>query len=167
MFHFLRSIPYHRPRFIPLVIQDWIVGLSMRDYVQRHYGERIVGLRTGARRRMERIERCFRRYVRRGTLELSLEEVRDAVSNLSVLMRGRLDRRFFRRAGHHFEKVLEQTTASITLRIDALHHEHRGHMKRLLRRLARFGDRVSITVRDELKEIVDADSSVFNVILEY
>ncbi|UCD23300.1 MAG: DUF4070 domain-containing protein, partial [Gemmatimonadota bacterium] len=167
MFHFVRSVPLHRPRFIPLVVQDWIVGLSMRDYIQRHYCERIDGLRTGARRRMERIERCFRRYVQRGTLEMSLEEVKDAVSNLSFSLRGRLDRRFFRRAGHHFEKVLEQTTASITLRIDALHHEHHRHMRRLLKRLARFGDRVSIAVHDELKEIVDVDSSVFNLVLEY
>jgi hypothetical protein len=31
MFHFLRSMPFHRPKFIPLAVQDWIVGLSMRD----------------------------------------------------------------------------------------------------------------------------------------
>jgi len=167
MFHFVRSLPIRKPRLIPLVVQDWIVGLSMRDYVERHFGERIGELRTGARRRMERLERSFRRYVQRGTLEVSLDEARDAVSNLSVSMRGWLDRRFFRRAGHHFEQVLEHTTASITLRIEALHDAHRRHLRRLLKRLTRYGDRVYIAVHDELKDIIDVDSSVFHVVLEY
>jgi hypothetical protein len=167
MFHFLRSIPFGKPRFIPLVVQDWIVGLSMRDYVERNFGEGIDELRTVARHRMERIERSFRRYLRRGTLEVSLVEARDAVSNLSFSMLGWLDRRFFRRAGHHLEKVLKHTTASITLRVEALHDAHRGHLRRLLKRLTRYGDRVYIVVHEELQDIVDVDSSVFNVVLEY
>jgi radical SAM superfamily enzyme YgiQ (UPF0313 family) len=167
MFHFLRSIPYGKPRFIPLVVQDWIVGLSMRDYVERYYGDRIDGIRSVARHRIERIERSFRRYVQRGALEVSLVEAKDAVSNLSFSMQGWLDRRFFRRAGNHLEKLLQQTTASITLRIEALHDAHRGHLNRLLKRLTRYGDRVHITVHDELKDIIDVDSSIFNVVLEH
>jgi radical SAM superfamily enzyme YgiQ (UPF0313 family) len=166
MFHFLRSIPFGKPRLIPLVVQDWIVGLSMRDYVERHYGKRIDELRTVTRRRMERIERSFRRYVQRGTLEVSLAEAKDAVSNLSFSLRGHLDRRFFRRAGRHLEKVLKHTRASITLRIEALHDVHRGHLQRLLKRLTRYGDRVYIAVHDELTDIIDVDSSVFNVVPE-
>jgi radical SAM superfamily enzyme YgiQ (UPF0313 family) len=38
MFHFLRSIPLSRPQLVPLVIGDWVVGLTMRDYVDRHFG---------------------------------------------------------------------------------------------------------------------------------
>jgi arginyl-tRNA--protein-N-Asp/Glu arginylyltransferase len=138
----------------------------MRDYVERNFGERIDELGAAARSRMERIERSFRRYVQRGALEVSLVEAKDAVSNLSVSMRGWLDRRFFRRAGHHFEKVLEHSTASITLRIEALNDAHCRHLRRLLKRLARYGDRVYIAVHDELKDIIDIDSSVFNVVLE-
>jgi radical SAM superfamily enzyme YgiQ (UPF0313 family) len=167
MFHFLRSIPFGRPRFIPLVVQDWIVGLSMRDYVERNFGERVDELRTVVRRRVGRIERSFSRYVRQGSLEVTLVEAKDAVTNLSISMRGWLDRRFFKRAEHHLEKVLEQTTASITLRIEALHDAQRGHLTRLLERLARHGDRVYIAVHDELKDIIAVDSSVFNVVLEY
>jgi hypothetical protein len=167
LFYFLRSIPLNKPRFIPLVVQDWIVGLSMRDYVERTFGERIGELRTVARRRMQRIERSFRRYVQRGTLEVTLLEAKGAVSNLSFAMRGRLDRRFFRRAGHHLERVLDDTTASITLRVEALHDTHRRHMSRLLKRLARYGDRVYIAVHEELRDAIDIDSSVFNLVLEY
>lgn len=98
---------------------------------------------------------------------MSVVEVRDAASNLSVSMRGWLDRRFFRHAGHHFEKMLQQTAASITLRVEALHDAQQGHLRRLLKRLTRYGDRVYIAVHDELKDVVDVDSSVFNVVLEY
>jgi radical SAM superfamily enzyme YgiQ (UPF0313 family) len=167
MFHFLRSIPFHKPRFIPLVVQDWIVGLSMRDYVERNFGERIDELRTVARRRMARMERSFRRYVQRGSLEVSLVETKDAVANLSLSMRGWLDRRFFRRAGRHLEQVLDHTSASITLRIEAFNDAHHRHLQRLLKRLARYGDRVYIAVHDELKDLIDVDSSVFNVVLVY
>jgi radical SAM superfamily enzyme YgiQ (UPF0313 family) len=166
VFHFLRSIPFNRPQFIPVVVQDWIVGLSMRDYVERHFGERLDGLRTVARHRMRRIERSFHRYVRGGALDVSLVEAKDVVSNLSFSMKGQLDRRFFRLAGRHIAQVLEHSTASITLRIEALHDAHRGHLRRLLRRLARYGDRVSIAVCDELRDIIDVDSSVFVVVLE-
>ena len=34
--HFLRTLPVFAPTRIPLVISDWIIGLSMRDYAQRN-----------------------------------------------------------------------------------------------------------------------------------
>lgn len=33
--HFLRSLPFARPRLLPLAINDWIAALAMRDYVER------------------------------------------------------------------------------------------------------------------------------------
>jgi N-formylglutamate amidohydrolase len=65
------------------------------------------------------------------------------------------------------EKVLEHTSASITLRIEALHDTHQRHLRRLLRRLSRHGDRIFIAVHDELRDVVLVDSSVFNLVLEY
>ena len=35
LFHFLRSMPFHRPKMIPVVIWSWIMGLSMQDYMAR------------------------------------------------------------------------------------------------------------------------------------
>jgi radical SAM superfamily enzyme YgiQ (UPF0313 family) len=34
--HFLRTLPVFSPARIPLVISDWIIGLSMRDYAERN-----------------------------------------------------------------------------------------------------------------------------------
>jgi hypothetical protein len=33
--HFLRSLPWTRPRLFPVAIGDWVVGLTMRDFVDR------------------------------------------------------------------------------------------------------------------------------------
>jgi len=35
IFHFARSLPLSRPSLIPIVIRDWVVGLTMQDYVER------------------------------------------------------------------------------------------------------------------------------------
>jgi hypothetical protein len=165
IYHFLRSVPITKPRFLPLVIQDWIVGLSMRDYVARNFSGGIGELRSEARHRMKRIERAFRNYVREGTLELSLEEAKDAVMSLSLSLRGRLDRRFFKRAGKQLANVLENSSASVTLRIEGLHDTQLGDFRRLLSRLTRYGDRVSVAVREELARILEIDSSIFNLVV--
>ncbi|HKB84268.1 MAG TPA: radical SAM protein [Burkholderiales bacterium] len=34
--HFLRTLPIFTPARLPLVISDWIIGLSMRDYAERN-----------------------------------------------------------------------------------------------------------------------------------
>jgi hypothetical protein len=34
--HFCRTLPVLAPRKLPLVVLDWIAGLAMRDYVERH-----------------------------------------------------------------------------------------------------------------------------------
>jgi hypothetical protein len=34
--HFARSLPLTRPRLLPLAVNDWIAGLAMRDYAERH-----------------------------------------------------------------------------------------------------------------------------------
>ncbi len=56
MFHFVRSMPFSRPSLIPLAIGDWVVGLTMRDYVDRRFGgtressdERVANLRQAKR----------------------------------------------------------------------------------------------------------------------
>jgi hypothetical protein len=37
LLHFARSLPLRRPSLIPVAIGDWVVGLTMRDYVDRHF----------------------------------------------------------------------------------------------------------------------------------
>lgn len=37
LWHFLRTFPYFAPRKIPLVMVEWMTGLTMQDYVRRHF----------------------------------------------------------------------------------------------------------------------------------
>ena len=36
VWHFARSLPLTRPRLLPLAVNDWIAGLAMRRYAERH-----------------------------------------------------------------------------------------------------------------------------------
>ncbi len=166
VFHFLRSIPLTKPRLIRVAVSDWVVGMAMHDYVGRHFDLERGKAGPIAHGHLASIERVFQRHLRQGALEVSLDEVRHAAATLSVRMKGWLDRRFFARAARHFERVLEQTTVSLTLRIDELHETQVRHLKRLLRRLSRHGDRIYIAVRQELRTMVDVDSSVFHLMLD-
>lgn len=166
LFHFCRTIPLFTPRLIPLVIQDWIVGLSMRDYVDRHFVQEFEKVNQLAHSYLQIIEAAFQRYVHLGSLEVSLNQVKHAASNLSISMKGWLDRDFFIRIVHHLEELLEETTSSVTLRIEEMHEAELKHLQKLLNRLARHGDRINIRVHEKLRHLVDIDSSVFNLVLE-
>ncbi|MFQ5704527.1 MAG: B12-binding domain-containing radical SAM protein [Gemmatimonadales bacterium] len=166
LFHFVRSIPFSNPRLIPLAVEDWIIGLAMRNYVDRHFRTEVGKVRDVIEGYRKSIEQAFWGHLQKGTLEVSLEEVKNAASTLSVRMKGLLDRDFFVRAAGHLEEVLERTTASVTLRIDELQETQVRHLRRLLKRLSRHGDRIHIAIREELRSMIEIDSSVFNLVLE-
>jgi radical SAM superfamily enzyme YgiQ (UPF0313 family) len=160
---FVRSVPWWRPRLIPRAVADWIVGLSMRDYIDRHFEPVEEPARVAVRDYLRRLERAFARYRRAGALEVSLAEVRNAAGSLSLHVKGWLDRGFFVRAARHLEAALRDTRTSVTLRVDALHETHVRHWRRMLRRLARYGDRVEIVLSEGLRHRAGVDSSVFRL----
>ncbi len=166
LYHFLRSLRWTRPSLLIQVIDDWVLGLAMRDYIDRHFR----GVEDSAwqllRQRVRAMEKALRRYREAGALEVSLSEVRSAATVLSLRMRGWLDRRFFARAARHLEQVLQDTRSSVTLHIDQIHVAQVHHLQRLLRRLSRYGDRIRITVHETVREVVEVDSSVFNLSFE-
>lgn len=165
LFHFMRTIPFFRPRLIPLVIQDWVVGLSMRDYVERHFVQEFEKVNQLAHNYLKIIEAAFHRHLNHGSLEVSLNQVKHAAANLSISLKGSLDRDFFIRIRHHLEKVLDDTTSSVTLHIKELHETELKHLNKLLKRLSDHGDRIHISVHEKLRHVVEIDSSVFNLVL--
>lgn len=160
---FVRSVPWWRPRLIPRAVADWIVGLSMRDYIARHFEPHAEPGRHAAREYVRKLERVFARYREAGVLDVSLSEARNAADTLSLRLKGWLDRGFFVRAARHLEGALRHTRTSVTLRVDALHETHVRHWRRLLRRLARYGDRVEIVLHETVRHRAGVDSSVFTL----
>lgn len=165
MFHFLRTIPFFKPALIPVVVQDWIIGLSMKDYVNRHFSQEFEMANQIAHSYLKVIEKAFHRYVHGGALELSFNHAKNTAANLSLKLKGIKERKFFNRAGRYLEKVLEDTASSITLHIEELHESQIKYLNRLLKRISQYGDRVYITVNDKLKDIIEIDSSKFNLVL--
>ncbi|MFQ5649829.1 MAG: radical SAM protein [bacterium] len=163
---FVRSLPLSRPHLIPVVVRDWIIGLAMRDYVERHFVFEFDNVNQLAHDYLKEIEFLFQRYLRVGALEVSLHRLKNTAAHLSISIKAGLDKRFFVRAAHQLEKVLEDTTSSITLHIEELHETHLKHLNRLLKQLSQYGDRVNIAVNEQLRHLIDIDSSVFNLILE-
>jgi radical SAM superfamily enzyme YgiQ (UPF0313 family) len=161
---FVGSVPWWKPRLIPRAIGEWIVGLSMRDYIDRHFRQVAVSRRRSGTGYLNRLERALGRYRTSGSVELSLDAIQTSpvsASQVSLRLRGWLDRRFFARTARHLKRVLRNTQSTVTLHVEALHRDQNRHLRRLLRQLAPYGDRIRIRLHESLRHTVDVDSSVF------
>jgi radical SAM superfamily enzyme YgiQ (UPF0313 family) len=163
---FVRSVPWWRPWLIQSAVANWIVGLSMRDYIDRHFEPVVEPARVAAREYLHRLEKALARYRQAGALDISWADARNAAGTLSLRLHGWLDRGFYVRASRQLEHALRDTRARVSLRVDRLHESHVRHWRRLLRRLARYGDRVEIVLNETLRQRVWVDSSVFTLRFE-
>ena len=84
---------------------------------------------------------------------------------MSLSLRAPLERRFLRHAARELERLLAETSSTLTLNVEIFAERERRHFERLLKRLSCYGDRVSIVLDESLRYIVPVDSSVFNVVL--
>ena len=162
--HFLRSLPLLSPAKLPQAIVDWIAGLAMRDYVARKFGIATELQRERLAAHAVRLRAAVRSYVENGAAAVSFENVAASMPRLSVSFAGGLDRVFFTRVGRHVDKLMRHELSNLTLRVSALHGAEVRHLHRLLRRLARYGDRISIELHDRVAHLVRVDSSVFHVV---
>ncbi len=149
----------------PQVIVDWIAGLAMRDYIQRH-----IARDTAREHRFATLtERWMRRLcpwgIQRGNLEVAAG-VKDGIANLRVRLRGYVDPAFYGTAARRVRKMLRRTAGTLTLHVEDLCEEQRKQFDRLLRRLAPYGDRVSIWVNERARPLLAVDSSVFHLVVQ-
>jgi radical SAM superfamily enzyme YgiQ (UPF0313 family) len=166
VYHFIRSFPFAKPNQFPIVIQDWVIGISMRDYIDRHFVKEFEKAHSLTDNYKGALENAFQGYLTRGALEVSLKRVRNAASNLSISIKGLMDSDFFVGAAPHLEKFLKNTSSSITLNIEEFHETQRQHLQNLLNQLSRYGDRINIAVHEKFRHKVEIDSSIFNLVLE-
>lgn len=161
VWHFLRSFPFTRPRLMHQAVEDWVVGLAMRDYIDRHLHPAGEGSLARVRSYAQALERKLQRYRESGALDVQLTEVKNRAAELTLRLRGALDRGFYSRAAKQLERVLRRSTSSVTLHIEEFQEKHRPQFERLLQRLSRYGDRIRITVDRKVRDLVEIDSSVF------
>ncbi len=161
VWHFLRTLPL-RPSLLPTVISDWIAALSMREFAERRLTVEQAEA-SSVERRVDFVRSAIGGYVAAGDVTLNLQQT--SAPDLAVCLKGRLDGSFFKRAAPGLERLLKHTRASVTLRVDAFQAHQLAPFQELLRRLARYGDRVHIVVDERLRALVPIDSSVFNLVL--
>ena len=158
---FLRSLPLLRPTQFPSVVSDWIIGLSMADFARRRLGGS-AATRLSARR-VAAIRLAMAHYIEAGLARLEVEAT--PMPSISLELHGPLGRRFFARAARSLDRLLKDTHSTVTLRIQALRGADGRHLERLLHRLRRHGDRVSVDLDERLRSVVSIDSSVFHLML--
>lgn len=166
IYYFLKTLPYTKPGQLPLVIQDWVIGVAMRDYVDRHFIEEHETSHSLTERYLRKIEDSFRIHLKKGNIELSLTGFKNAASNLSLSIKGFLDRDFYLNAAEHLEEVLINTSSSITLKIEHINDNNHMHFHQFLNRLSKHGDRIYINLDHSLRQVINIDSSVFNLVLD-
>ena len=159
--HFLHTFPAFAPSRIPVVISDWIIGLSMRNYAERHLIP-TMPVPDALTRRVAALRGSLQRYLADGRVAVILREA--AVPDIAIRIQGALDRRFFARTTPRLKRMLRRTRANLTLHLAGPEFPRTADLERLLHRLRRYGDRISVVVDDRLIRHLAVDSSVFNLV---
>jgi radical SAM superfamily enzyme YgiQ (UPF0313 family) len=154
--HFLRSLPLARPRQLPLAVNDWISGLAMRDYAERHFGLPAARAAMSPERALARLRASLARW--RGAVHLDLRRTPRAEPQIAVRVTGVLDRALARRLARNLRKVLERSRARVVLALESLGEQR--DLERLVRALGRHGDRVRIVVGEGLRELLRCEPPV-------
>ncbi len=163
-YHFWRTLCRHRPVTWPLAVSDWIAGLAMRDFVQRNFPSDLAYQHRLAKAASDCIRRRAAR-LRDGIAEVTLTPV-ETGAHLVLRLTGTVDRRFLSGTTRRLRSLLRRSTATLTLCIDELGATKRIYVSNSLRRLARYGDRISINVGEALRPALAIDSSVFHLVLD-
>jgi hypothetical protein len=165
VWHFLRSLPYDRPWNIPLAISDWVVALSMHDYINRHFVQEFQEDSRIVTRYVERMKHAFQKSRDKAALGVTAIENKNAASAVQVFIRGRLEPASFKHIADHLEQLLRDTRSSVTLNIHKFHGSQLDQLRALLQRLQRYSDRVHIRPDAVSRGIIGVDSSVFHLAL--
>jgi radical SAM superfamily enzyme YgiQ (UPF0313 family) len=160
---FWRSLLVTRPKLVPMVVRDWVIGLSMKDYVDRHFALEVEKDRSRVLAHIGMIKHTLKRYFRQGSLDVTIAEAKNDGPNLLFSMKGKLGRDFFISAARQLEQILENTRSSVTIRIEEFNAVEIHSLKKMLNRLLRFRERIVIAADERSRRIIDIDSSVFTL----
>lgn len=156
--HFLRSLPLTAPRVWPRAIVDWIVALSMKDYVERHFAPQ-------SRRAARHTEKLVRRLVGAADKRLAVSFTGTAMPMVDVSLRDGFAGRSVPRVARRLRRLLAKTHARLTIHAESLQRSQAARLHELTDRLARYGDRISVVIDRRLHDAVRVDSSVFHLVL--
>ena len=166
LFHFARSLPWLQPAKLPLAILDWVGAISMRNYADRHLVPPLSRDAAIAGKWFASFERAIRRHLRDGRAGAELSLPAGAAPRVKIRLTCGLDRDLLNRCRPRLERLLRCSRASLMLVVEEIEAHQLRNLQRLLRSLARHGDRISIEISDRLRDLVAVDSSKFHLVLE-
>ena len=166
LFHFLRSCPWRKPNLIPVAITNWITGLSMRDYMSRHFVAEFQRDDKRVRQQVTRMKRVFGHRRHKGALGVTMREFAHRAAAVRISINGRIQPASFRSVGGQVEHLMQKTRSSVTIYIAEFPLEQLEPLTRLLKRLSKYGDRIYIHMDGRSRLIIAVDSSVFNLDLQ-
>lgn len=146
------------PRIWSLVITDWVRGLSMRDYAERHFVEAPPKAWRKAGAALGRLRARFADSFVRGDLSAWLQHDDDA-PNLTMTIKGSIDDRFFHVARRRFQNMLRQPHVVLTLRVEYVREHQRELLEEMLERLGRYGERVRVYLDETIRSRIFVDST--------
>jgi len=164
VYRFLRTLVSASPHAWAQVVTDWIVGLSMREYVQSHFVTDPRWEQRIAKQTADWLRKCYASSLRQGLMEIT-PRLKNGVTDLQLIIHGHVDQLFSARVMRRLERLLRRSGSTLTLHIEELGIEQHQQLKRLLRRLSPCGQRISIWTNEQLRTMLAIDSSDFHVML--
>jgi radical SAM superfamily enzyme YgiQ (UPF0313 family) len=176
IWHFARSLPWLRPHLAAQAINDWIAGLAMRDYADRHFRAQVMeaqrasdaspleqaraaALAHRTAQRAARLRLALRRWSEQSCVRVLLDRKSAVGDRISVRITGSLDRALTRRLRRQLRVLLKRTQAKLVLAVEASRDIESCHLQRLIRSLERYGDRVAVVVGSGLRDLLRVESA--------
>lgn len=153
---FWRTLPLRTPSRIPIVIVDWIAGLAMRDYIERHFAVHYESTPQVARH-FEVLRTALAAQINRGWVRLSM--FCPNMSSAGISLRFVADfsgHHLAREAAHHVLHFLRSSRGTVTLRFDEIKAESVAEVQAMLSRLNRYADRIVISLSDSAASALSA-----------
>jgi radical SAM superfamily enzyme YgiQ (UPF0313 family) len=150
--HFTRTALQAKPRQLPIVLAEWVSGLSMKSYAERY----VLASAVRESRLLERTAAHLRRLL--ADADVSFE-----MPNLSMTLHSVIDSPTLARASRDLRRLLRRTKATVTLHIESCDAKA---AERFLRRLSRHGDRIFLSIGETARELADVDWSAFQLAVQ-
>lgn len=163
IFYFMRSFPILNPALIPLVISDWITGLSMRNFARDHLWAAPIDYVTDTNL-LNSVQEIIARRLQYGKVWVN-HKTSKAIPNLTIQLDAALNRRFFKNATPILHHLMKQSHVHLTLSAQAMPVRQLKQFERLLMKLENYGDRIFVIIDETLCRQIDIDLSIFNLML--
>jgi len=153
------------PRLWPLVIGDWVRGMSMRAYADRFFNEPPPEAWSRLTRALTDLKGRFAAYFERGDVAAAVEH-QEAGPNLVITLTRTVDDQFWRTARRTLVRLLRQPHVNLTLQIEQISERQRKAVLRILDHLEQFGERVGVYLSDSVRDLVGPVSPRLHYILK-